>query len=339
MLTVAYIGFGNSVIRYHLPFIKHQSNVKVKWIYRREEDRALAGEKERELLYPHLKFTTDLQEVLNDPEVNLVSINTHVDSHSFYAKAALNAGKHILVEKPFANSVEEAQSIFDLAKEKGLVCSCNNNRRFDADFRTLKKILDEKSLGDLFEIQSHYHYFRPNYTKRQPNSVMSFVSGLAIHPIDQMVYQFGTPDRIHYDVRGWFAEGGDDYVDIDFYYGKLKFTVKCDTCAKIDYPKFIAHGSKGSFIKATQGHLSSQKKTEPVEVSFESEDESNWGTLSIIDDKGQDITRKVQTEVTDYGQIYNNLDAVIQGKAQLLVTQEQILTVLRIVAEATAATK
>lgn len=334
MLTVAYIGFGNSVVRYHLPFIKHMSNVKIKWVYRREEDRALAGEKERELLYPELKFTTDLNEILNDPEVNLISINTHVDSHSFYAKAALNAGKHILVEKPFANSIEEAKAIFDLAKEKKLVCSCNNNRRFDADFRTLKKILDEKTLGDVVEIQSHYHYFRPVYRKKEAGAVMGMVSGLAIHPIDQMVYQFGTPDRIHYDVRGIFTEGGDDYIDIDFYYGQTKFTVKCSTCAKIDYPKFIAHGTKGSFIKNTQGHLSSQKKTEPVVVSFDSEDESNWGTLSYIDDKGQDITKKVQTEVTEYGKIYDNLDAVIQGKAELIVTEEQVLTVLRIVKEA-----
>lgn len=338
MLTVAYIGFGNSVIRYHLPFIKNHSNVKVKTIFRREEDRNLQGERERELLYPELHFTSNIEDILNDPEINLVSINTHVDVHHAYAIMALNAGKNILVEKPFTNTIEQANEIFVLAKQLGLIVSCNNNRRFDADLRTLKKIIDSKVLGDLVEIQSHYHYFRPKTFKRDVNNPMGFISGLAIHPIDQMVYMFGEPDRIHYDVRSVISEDADDNIDIDFFYGKMKFTVKCSLCAKIDFPKFIAHGTKGSFIKNTQGHLSSNR-TEPVVVSFESEPKDNWGTLSYINEKGEDTTTRVETEVSEYGYIYDNLDDVIQGKAELLVTQAQILLVLQIVKDAEASLK
>lgn len=334
MLTVAYVGFGNSVVRYHLPFIKNNKNVKVKWIYRREEDRLLPGEKERETLYPELKFTTDFLDVLKDPEVNLVSINTHVDVHYQYAKDALNAGKNVLVEKPFTNTVEEAQELFDLAEKKGLTISCNNNRRFDADMQTLKKVLDSKVLGDVVEIQSHYHYFRPGYQKADPNMPrqMTMVSGLAIHPIDQMVYLFGKPDKIRYDVRSVVSEF-DDNIDIDFYYGKMKFTVKTSTTAKIDFPKFIAHGTQGSFIKNTQGHLSSNR-TEPVVVSFEPEAESNWGHLSYLDKDGNNVDTYVQTEVSEYGKIYDNLDSVINGDGELVVKHEEILLVLNIVKEA-----
>ncbi len=337
MLTVAYVGFGNSVVRYHLPFIKDNKNVNVKWIYRREQDRLLPGEMDREKLYPDLKFTTDFEEVLNDPEVNLISINTHVDVHYQYAKQALKAGKNVLVEKPFTNTVEEAQELFDLADKNGLTISCNNNRRFDADMQTLKKVLDSDVLGEVVEIQSHYHYFRPNPPKRAADAPkgMTMVSGLAIHPIDQMIYLFGEPDKIRYDVRSVNSEDTDDNIDIDFYYGRMKFTVKTSLCAKIDFPKFIVHGKKGSFIKNSQGHLSSNR-TEPVIVSFDPEPESNWGHLNYLDAEGKDVDTHVQSEVSEYGKIYDNLDSVINGDGELLVTHDQIKLVLKIVEEAEA---
>jgi len=334
MLTVAYIGFGNSVIRYHLPFIKDRAYIKVKSVYRRQEDRDLPGEMDREACYPGIYFTSNLDEIMNDPEIDLISINTNNDTHAYYAKLALNAGKHALVEKPFANSVAEAKEVFDLAREKGLIVSCNNNRRFDADFLTLKKIVDAKTLGNIVEIQSHYHYFRPVSRKGK-----GMISGLAIHPIDQMYSLFGKPDRIHYDVRSVIAIEGDDDIDIDFFYGKMKFTVKCSFCAKIDFPKFIAHGTKGSFIKNTQGHLSAHRTPEPLTVSFEVEDESNWGTISYITEDGRDITEKVPTEITEYGKIYDNLHDVIRNGAELIVKEEQVLDILRIVDEALASIK
>jgi len=139
MLTVAYIGFGNSVIRYHLPFIRDHKNVKVKSVYRREVDRQLPGEMEREACYPDILFTSDLNDILNDPEINLVSINTMQDTHAYYAKACINAGKHILVEKPFAMNVKEAKEVYDLGREKGVLVTCNNNRRYDAVLPNFKE--------------------------------------------------------------------------------------------------------------------------------------------------------------------------------------------------------
>lgn len=340
MLTVAYVGFGNSVIRYHLPFIKKNKNVRVKWVFRRQEDREMLGEMDRELMYPEIQFTSNFEEVLNDSEINLISINTHVDVHYDYAKKAILAGKNVLVEKPFTKTVEEADELFKLADEKGVVISCNNNRRYDSDFQTLKKVLDSKVLGEIVEIQSHYHYFRPNMIKRDPSKprVMGMVSGLAIHPIDQMVYLFGKPDSVRYDVRSVCSEDSDDNIDIDFYYGRMKFTVKTSVCAKIDFPKFIVHGTKGSFIKNSQGHLSSNR-VEPVVVSFDPEPENNWGHISYLDSEGNDIDTKVQSEVSEYGKIYDNLDEVINHNGKLVVTHDQIKLVLSIVKEAEASLK
>ena len=108
MLVVAYIGFGNSVCRYHLPYVERRKDtIKVKYIYRRVEDGV--GDEERETWYPNITFTSDIDEVMNDEEVNLIVVNTPDQFHTYYTKMAIEHGKNCLCEKPFAKSVEEAK--------------------------------------------------------------------------------------------------------------------------------------------------------------------------------------------------------------------------------------
>ena len=160
MLTVAYIGFGVSVREYHIPYVENRDDIRVKYVYRREED--IPAFAQYEPFYPEIRFTTCLDDVLGDPEVNLVVVNTPDRFHVPYAKQILNAGKHALVEKPFAPTAKEAREVFALAKEKGLVCMPNQNRRFDADFLALRDAIDSGKLGQLVRIESHYDYFKTN---------------------------------------------------------------------------------------------------------------------------------------------------------------------------------
>ena len=117
MLTVAYIGFGVSVREYHIPYVEDRSDVKVKYVFRREED--IAAFAEYEPFYPEIIFTTDLNQVLSDPEIDLVVVNAPDAFHVPYAKQILNAGKHALVEKPFAPTAAEAREEFS-----GLIRAC-----------------------------------------------------------------------------------------------------------------------------------------------------------------------------------------------------------------------
>jgi len=333
MLTIAFIGFGNAVVNYHLPYLERKENIRIKSIYRREEDRI--GDTEREGWYPSIQFTTNLQEVLEDPEIELVVICTHVDSHTEYARKALEHNKHVLVEKPFAATVEEAKEIFDFAASKGLIAMANQNRRFDGDFLTLKKVIESGVLGQIIEIQSHYDYFSPQYI----NKGFGMMHGLAVHTIDQLYSLFGKPKKIHYDVRSVYHPGeSDDYIDIDFHYGQLKTTVKCSLAVKINHPKFVVHGDKGSFIKYSSGH---QQKNEngPTKVSFETEEESNWGTLSYVDTNGVEHQEKVKSEVTDYGILYEKLYQSIKQKTEKPVKDEEVLAVLQILNDGVNAAK
>ena len=143
-LVVAYIGFGNSVCRYHLPYVeRRKETIQVKYIYRREVDRV--GDEEREKWYPNITFTSDIEQVMSDPEVNLVVVNTPDQFHVEYTMQALEHGKNVLCEKPFAMTAKQAEEVFAYAKDKGLVVMANQNRRFDADMRTVRKEIGRAS--------------------------------------------------------------------------------------------------------------------------------------------------------------------------------------------------
>lgn len=337
MLVVAYIGFGNSVCRYHLPYVERRKDtVKVKYIYRREEDRI--GDEERETWYPDITFTTDIDQVMNDPEVNLIVVNTPDQFHVSYTMQALDHGKNVLCEKPFAMSAKEASEVFAYAKEKGLIAMANQNRRYDADMRTVRKVIESGVLGEILEVESHYDYYRPSIADHVGFGILY---GLAVHPIDQIIGQFGKPKKVVYDCRSFDHPGeSDDYYDIDFFYDRMKAIVKTSYYVKLDYPRFIVHGRKGSFLMPALGHQSAQKaKPGPVEISFEPLPEDKWGTLSYIDENGQDITKKVPTEIQDYGLIYDNLYDVIFNGGEKVVKDEEVIEVLRIIEEATKVAK
>ena len=337
MLVVAYIGFGNSVCRYHLPYVERRKDtVKVKYIYRREVDRI--GDEERETWYPDITFTTDIDQVMNDPEVNLIVVNTPDQFHVSYTMQALDHGKNVLCEKPFAMSAKEASEVFAYAKEKGLIAMANQNRRYDADMRTVRKVIESGVLGEILEVESHYDYYRPSIADHVGFGILY---GLAVHPIDQIIGQFGKPKKVVYDCRSFDHPGeSDDYYDIDFFYDRMKAIVKTSYYVKLDYPRFIVHGRTGSFLMPSLGHQSAQKaKPGPVEISFEPLPEDKWGTLSYIDENGQDITKKVPTEIQDYGLIYDNLYDVIFNGGEKVVKDEEVIEVLSIIEEATKAAK
>ena len=337
MLVVAYIGFGNSVCRYHLPYVERRKNkIKVKYIYRREEDRK--GDTEREAWYPHITFTSDLNSVMKDDEVNLIVINTPDQFHVSYTMQALENGKNVLCEKPFAMTAKEAKDVFDFAKKRGLIVMANQNRRYDADMRTVRKVLESGVLGEIVEFESHYDYYRPSIIN---NKKFWTLYGLAVHPIDQIISLFGMPNKLYYDCRSIDNPGcSDDYYDIDFYYNQMKAIVKTSYYVKLDYPRFIVHGKKGSFLMPSLGHQSNLKpKPGPIEISFDPLPEEKWGTLSYIDDNGNDITEKIPTEVGDYGIIYDNLYDVIFNGQEKVVKDEEVIEVLKIIEEATKVAK
>ncbi len=325
MLTVAYVGFGVSVREYHIPYVENREDIKIKYIFRREEDIAQCAEYEP--FYPELIFTTDFNDVLSDPEVDLVVVSAPDRFHVPYARQILNAGKHALIEKPFATNSKDAAEVFALAKEKGLVCMPNQNRRFDADFMAVKEVIASGRLGELVRLESHYDYYKTNGWYDH----MGTLFNLAVHTVDQVISLFGIPDKTVLDVRSIHHPGkGDDYYDLDFYYGNCKASVNTSMCVMTDYPRFTLHGTKGSFTLPPVLHNSGKKKVvgrHVVTTGLAPED--RWGTLVYMNDAGEKLTEKVPVGSARYEMIYDSLIEAIENGAEKCIRDEEVVYVLQ----------
>lgn len=324
MLTIAYIGNGKSANRYHLPFsTKLKDKIKVKMIY---SPRAESPWEKLEGVH----YTTEINDIFDDPEIQLVGVSTPSNLHYQYGKMVLEHGKNVLVEKPFAETAAEAKELFKLAEEKGLLIQCYQNRRFDSDFLTVQKVIESGALGDLLEVEMHYDYFRPEV----PESVesysknTSYLYGHACHTIDQVLSYFGFPDDIHYDVRQLLGAGRmNDYFDLDFYYGALKVSVKSSYFRLKERPSFVVYGKKGVFVKQTKDRQEEHLKMfyMPEHADFGIDLPEHYGVLTYMDDEGQYHEEKVVSEIGDYSRVYEGLyETIINGKEKLVKDEETI---------------
>jgi len=335
MITIAYIGFGVSVREYHMPYVESRKDVKVKYVYRREED--IPQNEAYEAFYPEIAFTTDLGQILKDDEVSLVVVCAPDAWHTRYARSVLESGKHTLVEKPFAPTAAEAREVFELAARKGLICMPNQNRRFDADFMAVKEILKSGRLGDLVRLESHYDYFKTNGWYDHLGTLYN----LAVHTIDQVISVFGRPDRTSFDVRSIHHPGvGDDYYDLDFYYGNMKATVSTSMCVLIDYPRFTVHGTRGSLIMPPAVHSSGKKKVigrHQLDRTPVSSD--RFGRLRFADSNGEIREEAIPVGHAQYDRIYDSLVEAIENNGKKCIRDEEVITVLEMLEEATAAAR
>lgn len=327
MLTIAYIGNGKSANRYHIPFARRlQDRIRIKTIYSRsgrQDWTPIEG----------VTYTTDINAIYDDPEIQLVVVSTPSATHFQVAKDVLNHGKHVLVEKPFTETVAEAQELFALAKSKHLFIECYQNRRYDSDYLTVQKVIADGKLGDLLEVEMHFDYFRPEV----PTSVdhfsldTSYLYGHACHTLDQVIAYFGRPDDVHYDVRQLLGTGRmNDYFDIDLYYGALKVSVKSSYFRIKPRPSFVVYGKQGMFIKLGKDRQEYDLKHfyMPDHADFGVDQPADYGTLTYADAAGTIHEEKVVSEVGDYSRVYADVyDSIINGKPKVVKDEETLLQI------------
>lgn len=326
MLTVGFIGNGKSANRYHIPFILQRSDkIKIKMIYTRKHSRDVWDE------IPGVIYTEDLPELLNDQEIQVIIISTPSQSHYELAKTALNAGKNCVVEKPFTETLEEAKELYTLAKQKGVMIQCYQNRRFDSDFLTVQKVIESGKLGDLLELEMHFDYYRPYIPEsvHEFSQINSYLYGHGCHTLDQVISYFGKPDYIHYDVRQLLGVGRmNDYFDLDLYYGTLKVSVKSSYFRAKERPSFIIYGKKGMFVKEKKDKQEEHLKMfyMPDHEDFGVDLPHEYGTLTYYDDNNQYHEEKVVSVNGDYGRYYDALyETLINGKEKLVKDEETLL--------------
>ena len=334
ILTVGFFGNGKSAHRYQAPFIlRRPDKFKIKAMCARHKDNP-AWEK-----IPGVNYTDNEDDILLDDEIDLVILSLPHHLHYEYAKKVLNAGKHCLVEKPFTNTVAEAKELYALAKEKGLVIQCYQNRRFDSDFLTTKAVIESGKLGKLSEVEMHYDYYRPEVPEsvKEFKPYMSYLYGHACHTLDQVVSYFGKPNHVVYDVRQLLGEGRmNDYFDLDLFYDFGKVSVKSSYFRVVERPSFVAYGLKGSFTKVTKDRQEEHLKAFYMPTSdhkdFGIDEEKHYGTLTY-DNGSEIVSEKVKTVDGDYSRYFDALyETIVNGKEKL-VKDEETLCVMEMLEE------
>ena len=322
MLEIAYIGNGKSTNRYHAPFVNQLDHIQIKTIY--SPSGKIRWEKLKDVHY-----TDRINDIWEDDKLDLVVITTPSKYHYSFAKEALEKGKNVLVDKPFAETSQEAKELFALAEEKGLFIQAYQNRRFDSDFLTLQKVIESGKLGDLLELEMHFDYYRPEVPKSDFSIIDSFLYAHGTHTVDQVLSYFGEPKDIHYDVRQMLGEGYmNDYFDLDFYYeSPFKVSIKSSYFRVTKRPSFELYGKKGSFIKQTIDRQEEHLKLfyMPSNDDFGIDLPQHYGTLTYYDDEGNYHQEKVVSEVGDYSKMYQGIyDSIIHGKEKIVKDEETI---------------
>jgi len=326
-LKIAFIGFGKSANRYHLPYLNIRDNFELKTVYTRKAPN-------EELAQPYrdkgVSFTTNLDDILNDKEIDLVTICTPAQTHFELAKRVIESKKSVIVEKPFVDTLEHAKELIELGHENGVLVMPYQNRRFDGDYLATKKVIDQGFLGDIVEVESHIDYYRPNTVNKPGTKEQGEFYGLGIHLMDRMVALFGRPDQVVYDIRNTEVAGAvDNYFDVDLHYGtQMKVKVKVSTDVAQEYPRFIVHGMKGSFIKygADQQENDLKAGIMPGTQEFGEDSPMYYGHAKYQNSNGDWIEKQVKTPLGDYGAYYDSVYQTLVNHKARLITDEQILT-------------
>lgn len=249
LVKVGLCAFGMSGKVFHAPFLKEHPGFFLSAIVERSKEES----KEK---YSDATIFHSVEEMLENADIELVVVNTPVQTHFEYTKMALEAGKNVIVEKPFTVNVSEAEELVRLADEKGLFLSVYQNRRFDRDYLQVQKIINENKLGNIREAEIRFDRFRTTASgKAHKENPEAFGSGslhdLGSHLVDQAVQLFGFPDKLFADVfsmKG--AEFANDYFEIILYYpNDLRVRLKSSVFSKEAHYAYVIHGDRGTFLQ------------------------------------------------------------------------------------------
>jgi scyllo-inositol 2-dehydrogenase (NADP+) len=327
ILTVGLVGFGLSGRYFHAPFLAVNPKFQLSKIASNRPDAVREFD-------ASIEWVATPDELFADPAIDLVFICSPNDTHVAYARLALEAGKHVVIEKPFALSEAEAIHLLALAQQQGKIATAYQNRRWDSDFLTIKRLLAGGALGTLLDYECLYNRFSPVLSnagswKEKPGAGRGSLYNLGPHLLDQALHLFGQPETVQATIRIVRPNSHvPDYFAINLGYSDKLVRLKSNLLMYNHHLRFSLHGTKGSFMK---GGLDVQEERQrlnqlPNLPDWGLEPSDRWGTL-YRDGR----TEVIESERGNYTPFYDNLyDAIVHG-AQSAITPRDIQHLARVI--------
>lgn len=329
-MKIGFIGFGKSVNRYHAPFVSQLKDSEVIGYYAK-------GGNQFEMIYPDFKDLIKFESLddLFDSEVELVIISTPPQFHYQYAKDCIEHGKHVIVEKPMTDTLEQGIELYRLAQENNVIFSPYQNRRFDSDFLDIKLAIAEYELGDIIEIESNHTQYRKDNLDRKGDKYGGFVYGHAVHFIDQIVSLFGIPDDMLYDFtnqKDYYLGGSgnlEDYYNITLIYGNMRVRVRYSQLVVKEPPRWIINGLNATVEKYQIDNQERDLKQGifPFDEGFAKDPQSAICKVYYADGSEKEV---VQDNKVLYTEFYKQMIVGIHKGIAAPVKREEALCVIHL---------
>jgi len=324
MIKVAVIGYGYSAQTFHIPLINASDSFELAAISSSKKDLL-------ERHYPQVLVFDTAEKLIASAAVDLVVITAPNDAHYPIAKQCLEYGINVVVEKPMVTTSTEAQELTTIARERSLLLSVFHNRRWDGDFLTIKKLLDNNLVGDVRFFESHFDRFRPRVRQRwreQPGQGSGVWFDLGSHLVDQAISLFGLPEAL--TARCLTLRKGSkttDYFHVLLHYNDLEVVLHASSFSAAPNVRFRLEGTGGSFVKYGLDPQEQQLTSgvTPNDPCYGAEDADNYGRFYT-----ESSTELIETEQGCYQQYYAEISAALALGADNPVNPEEAVEVLKI---------
>ncbi|BCL77253.1 oxidoreductase [Jeongeupia sp. HS-3] len=320
-INVALVGYGYAGKTFHAPLIANVPGLALAAVVSSSKDKVVGD-------WPDVPVHADVATVLADPAIGLIVIATPNDTHFDLARRALEAGKHVVVDKPFTVTVAEARELDAIAKRCGRVLSVFHNRRWDADFLTLKSLIATGKLGDVVAFESHFDRFRPQVRQRWREAAVAGAGlwyDLGPHIVDQALQLFGEPDAVYADLaQRRDGAQATDYFHVLLRYPKTRVILHGSVLVPGGTPRFSVHGTTASFVKHGLDVQEDQLKAGAMPG------DAGWGIdmqhgTRYVGNADAPVAEPVATLPGDYRRYYAGVrDAIVEGAANPVPASEAI---------------
>ncbi len=318
------LAFGMSGRVFHAPFLNIHPGFEFSAVTERTKKAAHE-------IYPGVKSYDTIEALIADKNLELIVVNTPNFTHYDYAKQALKAGKHVLIEKPLAASSQEVKELFTLAEQANKKLLVYQNRRFDIDFLMVKQVLESNRLGTLHEVTIRYDRYRKEigkkFFKEEPYPASGLSYDLGPHLIDQAISLFGKPLHYHKTLsKNRPGTQTDDYFFIHLqYHNGLNVYLYASMLVANPQPAFVINGLNGTFTKPRGDVQEAQLLAgmQPDHEDFGIEKEGTQGQLTLIDETGQAITETIPSLKGNYMQLFENVYQSIKYNTPYPVSEVQ----------------
>ena len=329
MIGVGLVGYGLGGSVFHAPLIQAEPGLRLHAVVT-----SRAEQVRREL--PGVGVVGSAAELLEDPAVELVVVAAPNAVHHQLAAAALRAGRHLVVDKPFALSTADADELIGLAEATDRRLSVFHNRRWDSDFLTVRRCLEAGVLGDVSSFTSRYDRFRPvpkGSWKEEDVPGSGVLWDLGPHLIDQALQLFGLPETVWADV-GVQRPGvaAVDYLHLALGYGRLRVLLHAGMEVRDPGPRFEVHGDRGSFVKHGMDLQEQALRAggRPGDPGWGSEPPDRHGTLTG-EVAGLELRGRLESVPGDYGAFYAAMAAAIRGDGPVPVPPAEARDVIMVI--------